>query len=76
MDQYRVVSTDCGKLRGKLEIALFSEKQFYSFRGIPYAKPPLHKLRFKVKHIVVTLQIRNRYIQYNVLGPTTDRTVE
>ncbi|XP_050340071.1 esterase B1 [Bactrocera neohumeralis] len=33
-----IVSTASGKLRGQL---------YYSFDGIPYAKPPLGKLRFK-----------------------------
>ncbi|XP_063922124.1 esterase B1-like isoform X2 [Zophobas morio] len=41
-----VVSTTNGKLRGKVGTA-FNDRLFYSFQGIPYAKPPLGALRFK-----------------------------
>lgn len=42
------VSTDNGKIRGKLNNTLFSESPFYSFLGIPYAEKPINDLRFKV----------------------------
>jgi bile salt-stimulated lipase len=42
------VSIDQGKLKGKISTNLRNE-DFYSFQGIPYAKPPIGKLRFKVK---------------------------
>lgn len=36
-----------GSLRGKQTTAK-SGLKYYSFKGIPYAKPPLGQLRFKV----------------------------
>ncbi|CAH1365806.1 unnamed protein product [Tenebrio molitor] len=41
-----IVSIDQGKLKGKISTNLRNEN-FYSFQGIPYAKPPIGKLRFK-----------------------------
>lgn len=42
-----IITVREGKVRGKLAID-FNGEQFYSFQGIPYAKPPLGILRFKV----------------------------
>lgn len=47
-DQYCTVEIEHGLIRGKLNRTLFDAKLFYSFRGIPFAKPPLGDLRFKV----------------------------
>ncbi|KAJ8707770.1 hypothetical protein PYW07_011447 [Mythimna separata] len=41
-----VVSVEQGQLQGKV-VNSPSGKAFYSFQGIPYAKPPLGSLRFK-----------------------------
>ncbi|XP_056640905.1 uncharacterized protein LOC130447884 [Diorhabda sublineata] len=41
-----VVNTDVGKIRGKLQRD-YHDGIFYSFSGIPYAKPPIGELRFK-----------------------------
>nr|QIK02111.1 carboxylesterase 11 [Holotrichia parallela] len=41
-----IVETEQGKLRGRIDCDYRGVK-FYSFQGIPYAKPPLGKLRFK-----------------------------
>lgn len=35
-----------GKIRGRTEISLNKNVTFYSFQQIPYAKPPIGKLRF------------------------------
>nr|CAD7586932.1 unnamed protein product [Timema genevievae] len=43
-----VVQTDRGSLRGSSKISAVGNK-YYSFQGIPYAKPPLGNLRFKEK---------------------------
>lgn len=48
MNNTITVDTECGRVRGKQELTLFIEKPFYSFKGIPYAKPPVAQLRFKV----------------------------
>lgn len=41
------VTVEQGKLKGKTGTD-FSGNLYYSFQGIPFAKPPLGKLRFKV----------------------------
>ena len=47
-DKYKIVETDNGPIRGERNITLINGVVFYSFRGIPYAKPPIGDLRFKV----------------------------
>lgn len=47
-EQYKVVNTQHGDVRGKLLKTLFDDGEYFSFKGIPYAKPPLNELRFKV----------------------------
>lgn len=39
-----------GKLRGKI-CKDYNGRPFYSFQGIPYAKPPVGDLRFKVSKV-------------------------
>ncbi|CAH1163421.1 unnamed protein product [Phaedon cochleariae] len=41
-----IVSTQEGQLIGSIKSA-FNDESFFSFQGIPYAKPPLGELRFK-----------------------------
>lgn len=43
-----MVQVEQGALRGKLQDAVAGGYQFYSFENIPYAKPPVGNLRFKV----------------------------
>lgn len=43
-----LIITKLGKLRGKSNKSDFSKKEYFSFLGIPYAEPPVGKLRFKV----------------------------
>lgn len=47
MSETFVVSTSYGPVRGNKRVSCVGDT-FYSFRGIPYAKPPLGALRFKV----------------------------
>lgn len=47
-DRYKIVDTTNGKIRGIKGTTLLNGGAFYSFRGIPYAKPPVADLRFKV----------------------------
>lgn len=42
-----IVEISDGKLRGKFEKS-FDGEQIYAFLGIPYGKPPVGELRFKV----------------------------
>lgn len=46
MSEAPIVKVEQGELQGRVVISP-SGKQFYSFQGIPYAKPPLGSLRFK-----------------------------
>ncbi|CAG9838419.1 unnamed protein product [Diabrotica balteata] len=46
MSEELVVTTEIGKLRGKALKDYHGDK-FYSFSGVPYAKPPIGELRFK-----------------------------
>lgn len=46
-----LVSVHEGKLKGVQEEAI-NGKQFYSFRNIPYAKPPVGEKRFEVSKCV------------------------
>lgn len=47
-DDFHVVTTDLGAVRGNVHHTLLDHRKFYSFRGIPYAQPPVKELRFKV----------------------------
>lgn len=40
-----------GTLVGKVEVSS-RQQNYYAFRGIPYAKPPVGKLRFKVVYVL------------------------
>lgn len=46
--EYRTVETAYGSVRGKLATTIVGNRQIYEFLGIPYAKPPIESLRFKV----------------------------
>nr|XP_034835418.1 venom carboxylesterase-6-like [Maniola hyperantus] len=41
------VKTKYGVLSGKVERTFLKKHNYYSFKGIPYAEPPVEKLRFK-----------------------------
>ncbi|XP_031619759.1 esterase B1-like [Contarinia nasturtii] len=45
--EYCTIETESGFIRGKENYTLFDSKLYYSFRGIPFAKPPINDLRFK-----------------------------
>lgn len=42
-----IIETNYGPVRGIKRTSAVGD-QFFSFRGIPYAKPPIGDLRFKV----------------------------
>ena len=46
-EEFLTVPTHYGKVKGFREFSS-KEKPFYSFLGIPFAKPPVDDLRFKV----------------------------
>ena len=43
-----IVEVSQGKLQGKESKSILNGNTYYSFLGIPYAKPPIGDLRFKV----------------------------
>lgn len=47
-DQYRIIKTKYGLIRGFKRTSLLEKVDFYSFLGIPYAKAPIGQRRFKV----------------------------
>lgn len=49
-EEFKTVQTEYGTIRGKLMSTMYDAKPYFSFRGIPYAKPPLNGLRFKVNN--------------------------
>lgn len=46
--EFKVVNTESGAVRGKSATTLWEEKPYYLFKGVPFAEPPVKKLRFKV----------------------------
>lgn len=54
-DKYKVIETDSGPIRGVRNTTLLNGVIYYSFRGIPYAKPPIDDLRFKVCNYIPTI---------------------
>lgn len=49
-----VVHVTKGALRGQI-LKSRDGRDFYSFTGIPYAKPPINDLRFKVNHYCISI---------------------
>lgn len=45
---YKTILTENGAVRGRLNLTYLHKKSYYAFKGIPYAKPPVGELRFKV----------------------------
>lgn len=49
---YIVVQTNNGFIRGKSSVTTFNKKEYFSFKGIRYAEPPINELRFLSPHFV------------------------
>lgn len=45
---FKVIETNDGSVRGLRKTTFLKKVDFYSFKGIPFAKPPIGDLRFKV----------------------------
>lgn len=52
-----IISVQQGKLQGVKEKNINGRTYFYAFRGIPYAKPPVQELRFKVYYILIYQEV-------------------
>jgi len=49
-----IVSLSAGNIQGEW----IAKRSLASFKGIPYAKPPVGKLRFQVKWLKINLDFR------------------
>lgn len=49
-DESSIVETESGRVRGRKNYTLYESRQYYEFKGIPYARAPVDELRFKVTH--------------------------
>lgn len=63
MEDDIIIKVKQGKIRGIESRSAYSKHTFYSFRGIPYAKPPVDELRFRVsaRYDYNFKKIRHRY---------------
>lgn len=48
-DELKTVETSTGPVRGKSQVTIFENRQYFAFKGIPYAEVPVKNLRFKVR---------------------------
>ena len=51
MAETKIVQTKNGKVQGKKLVTILEQNEYYAFKGIPFAQPPIGNLRFKVKLI-------------------------
>ena len=55
MSEYKIISTANGKVQGKKTLTVIEGVEYYSFRGIPFAQPPVGDLRFKVCSYIINV---------------------
>lgn len=60
-----IVETTSGKVAGRQVESILPDEKYYSFLGIPYAKPPTDKLRFMVSRNVYILKKFFFILRYN-----------
>ncbi|XP_031631918.1 esterase B1-like isoform X2 [Contarinia nasturtii] len=77
-DVYKTVSTKSGMVRGLVDKTLLRRMTFVSYKGIPYAKPPIGELRFKApepvepwSNVLNTFQHGNKCPQISSILPAT-----
>lgn len=62
-EEYVILETASGRIRGITATTLFDNKPYVAFKGIPFAEPRIGKLRFKV--CVFRDYINTISLQYN-----------
>lgn len=69
-----IVETKSGAIRGFLSKSRLG-RDFYQFRGIPYAKPPVGELRFSVSCNNYQCKMSTFSSEFIYTEPTTSRTL-
>ena len=70
-----IVYTDSVPVKGIIEKTLFDQKEYYSFKGIPYAKAPIGDLRFVAPtkyfqpHPILAFEHGSICLQSGEMGP-------
>lgn len=54
-DEIVEVNIESGRIRGKQNVTLYNKMAYYSFRGIPYAQPPINEHRFRVSITILSV---------------------
>lgn len=55
-----IVKTKNGDVLGSIATTLLDQRKFFSFQGIPYAKPPIGELRFRVSTSTINFNVANK----------------
>lgn len=63
IDEFKLVRTDLGDVRGNILETILNKRSFYAFRGIRYGKAPLGALRFKVICLIIALPLSFLFIE-------------
>ena len=53
MSDTKIIKSQGGEVRGQKMLTAIDEKEYYAFKGIPYAQPPIGNLRFKVYFMII-----------------------
>lgn len=69
MSETATVSVTQGGLKGR-KVLTKSGLQYYSFQGIPYAKPPVGDLRFKVSNFILRKE-ENQFFNFQLHSCTS-----
>lgn len=67
-NEFCTIQIESGRVRGKQNQTLLENKLFYSFRGIPFAKPPINDLRFKVKKKYIILIMFHEIVNFILIS--------
>lgn len=69
---FKTVKTTTGSIRGRLNQTLLIQRDYFAFKGIPFAKPPLRELRFKAPEPIEPWSTTLNAFQYAPACPQLD----